>query len=429
MLCGRGSGKSMTLAVLMLRSIKDGDDHIHASSTHSQASEAIDQLRELLAAIDMNLSRKLQGGIYAYVCPQLGNGRIRCFSAKNDKMRSKNSNILSIDEAAFVPADYFKKVAYPCLRKGSKSGRTQCYLVSSPLDSSNWLSIFVQSDKSEQDFLSKDDRELDYQDFLVVHSTYRDIKHLKKPNGDPAITEDWIKGIEMLYKDEDQLIIDREINGLIVSDISDGLFTNLLRNLVPNDKPITYNKIIMGVDIADEGDFTSAVARTDNNILLMDRKKTNPDNLRDFLKGFIARLGKKPDVINYDASGLGRYAKSAFDGLAVVVHPIKFGSSAIRKDLYENRRAELHDDFANILRNKVYVCPQAMPLAKELKDDLKYVRRIPDKIKMCLMPKEDIRKLIHRSPDIGDGTVLAFAKTNSQDYASLIKKAANAGRF
>jgi len=415
MMCGRGSGKTLTFAALMMRSIKDGDDHIHGAPTHSMASESIDQLRELLSYDGFALRKMSKDN--GYHCAELGSGRIRCFSGvKEANARSKNCNVLTLDEAAFCSQTYFKNVLYPCLRKGSVSGRTQAFLASSPLDPSNWYSEYVEQNKNDPDF-------------LFVHSTYRDIAHLYKPDGSPVITEAWIKGIELLYKDEDQLVIDREINGLIVSNVSDGIFINLLKNFAPNDKPVTYGKIVVGVDIADDGDFTAATARTNNDILLMDKQKTNPDTLRAFLKNFIAKLGKKPDVINYDASGLGRYAKSSFDGLAPMIHPIKFGAHAIRGDLYENRRAELHDDFANFLRDKIYICPQAMHFARELKDDLKYVRRIPDKMKVCLIPKKEIKKLIKRSPDIGDSTVLAFAKTNSQDYASLIKKAANAGRF
>jgi len=415
MMCGRGSGKTLTLAALMLRSIKDGDDHIHTGPTHSQASEAIDQLREVLASEGLALQRTAKDN--GYHCKELGDGRIRCFSGvKENNLRSKNCNILTMDEAAYCTQSFFKNIAYPCLRKGSLSGRTQAYLASSPLGPENWFSDYVKQNDGSSDF-------------LFVHSTYRDIAHLLKPDGSPALTENWMKGIELLYKDEDQLIVDRELNGLVVSNVSDGLFVNLLKNLVPNDKPVTYGRICVGVDIADEGDYTSATARTDNNILLIDKEKTNPDTLRPFLQKFIARLGKKPDIINYDASGLGRYAKASFDGLANMVHPIKFGESAIRKDLYEKRRAELYDDFANFLRDKVYVCPHAMPFIRELKDDLKYVRRLPDNNKMCLIPKKDIKKLIKRSPDVGDGTVLAFAKTNAQNYESIVKKAASMGHF
>jgi phage terminase large subunit len=112
------------------------------------------------------------------------------------------------------------------------------------------------------------------------------------------------------------------------------------------------------------------------------------------------------------------------------VHAINFGQKAADAERFVNKRAEMYWDAAKFLRlNKGRA---ALPRIPELKQELCAPNYDYDpRGRVILDPKDDIKDILQRSPDLADGYVLTFAspvRPRQKESDVLLFKGGKTGR-
>lgn len=113
--------------------------------------------------------------------------------------------------------------------------------------------------------------------------------------------------------------------------------------------------------------------------------------------------------------GGGGFANGTYDAVkcdpAILTRKMAFNDSPAKPD-FLNVRAEMYAELAEAIRNGFYIDTAAnKELVEELRNTLAY---IDQKGKMRICPKEDIKKVLGRSPDRADSLALAVYAMNHQ---------------
>lgn len=148
------------------------------------------------------------------------------------------------------------------------------------------------------------------------------------------------------------------------------------------------------------------------------------------LAGIIIRLLKERGVDMFfvdRAYGDGAIDRCHELGFGQKVQGVYFGESAQNPEVYANKRSEMIIETAKWLnagsvripdQNDVHADFACMPMNKQRSDNVLFVP-----------PKEEIKKILGRSPDIYDATALTFAHPVARDIGeSRIRKAADIKR-
>jgi hypothetical protein len=124
----------------------------------------------------------------------------------------------------------------------------------------------------------------------------------------------------------------------------------------------------------------------------------------------------QPNEIRYDSSGAGRWIDSILNNLCENVHAINFGIQSDKG--YATMRAKLYYQCYERLTSPLAVhCDDAS--LTELKSDLLAHSLIDgDKSAINITKKDDVKKAIGRSPDLGDAFVLAMLVTTPKSVYS-----------
>ena len=92
--------------------------------------------------------------------------------------------------------------------------------------------------------------------------------------------------------------------------------------------------------------------------------------------------------------------------------PVDFGGTATDALTYKNKRAEMYGKARDWLYAGGFLGKRDDPYIADLRRELSVIEtnlRQSDDSRICLKPKDDIRKKIGASPDIADAFVLTFA--------------------
>lgn len=113
------------------------------------------------------------------------------------------------------------------------------------------------------------------------------------------------------------------------------------------------------------------------------------------------------------ADATGGYFEGVFDSIkhdpSINLTPVTFSESP-SKDIYKNIRSEMYMELAQAIKDGFYIDRYKFPaVIEELRNTQCY---IDEKGKFRIIPKEDIRKLIGRSPDSADSLALAVYAMN-----------------
>lgn len=174
--------------------------------------------------------------------------------------------------------------------------------------------------------------------------------------------------------------------------------------------------LVVGVDPAPpQGDSQTAVVwRRGNVCYRIERRSLGFEEQRDWLLA-ILEASDRPAVMCIDSSeGTGQYLVEALINTAAGagrVHGVKFGGSARRPDLYENKRAEIWSEVATWLqRDASIVDEQAKPGRPSLASEMLAPERVLGEGKRIKVePKEKIIRRLGHSPDGADALALTFA--------------------
>lgn len=173
---------------------------------------------------------------------------------------------------------------------------------------------------------------------------------------------------------------------------------------VYREHEIDYAGVIMGVDIARQGDDSSAIARRQGRMAYPIRKLKVPDTM------LVAdQVGMEMDEHNVDGTFIdatGGYGVGVVDALRQLGRdPVEVYFSGKATDpRYFNKRSEMYFELAKWVK-----AGGALPLDPELKEELCACTYTYQGDKFRLDDKDSIKDVIGRSPDKADALALTFA--------------------
>jgi len=372
MSCGRGAGKTSALCIIAAIEMAKKHKTLVIEPTYSQFNLVFaPEMDKTLSKMRLRAEKKKSPSLsYRY-----GKGEIICISGEaaeneiNSRLRGiSDVDTLLIDECSSMSETVFN-LAIPVMRAAS---RKKIYLVSTSTPKSHWFCKKSMLPGTKLIYASSKDNPFngkDYYDFLL-------------------------KMYENLPKD----FIEREIYGRF----TDATYNTIFMAINPSAAPRRGVKTA-GLDLALGGDFT-AFAMFDGNVLaaLEKRRTATVEEARAFARQMCAV--HKPSVLNFDVTGHGSYAEVDRWGLGCQCNAINFGASAGSR--YANMRTKLYFDLYFKLRE---FC-NAVEVSKldELREELQATTIDErERAKIILIPKEDIIRLIGRSPDFADAAALA----------------------
>jgi hypothetical protein len=384
-LCGRSTGKTYTIAtMMMLECLKDRQVGL-GSKVYSQVNQAIEELYEICYTNKL----KIRNTKFGYTIN--GRGNIKTFTSMNpDNARGGNFNTLFIDEAAFVSEYFFKDVCLPTVRLSNP----KIYLLSSPLGSTNWLS---------QKVLNPSDNT------FVTRAIYTDNKFT-----DELFKTELVKE----YENGSELTLQRELLGQIVDYDSNSLFSQRISNLEHTNSVVLGNYLVAGLDIgaSEHGDKTAICVMNEKDQLIFADSCNTADisQIKNKLLEWQSRLHKKIDRLRFDSSGQASLITSELKKICLNTEAINFGSVIDSK--YKNVRSQMYFNAFEKL-SKPVLCSISEKFYKDLKNELLsvYLRDAEEAGgKICICPKDKIKERMGHSPDIADAFALACLKDGSK---------------
>jgi phage terminase large subunit len=162
--------------------------------------------------------------------------------------------------------------------------------------------------------------------------------------------------------------------------------------------------VILGVDVARQGDDQSVIARRQGVVLHPLRSMRIPDTTQVAAQVSIERDSHSADAVFVDESG--GYGAGVIDDLRRRRYSpvgVQFGGSPIDARFFDKRSEML------FLACEWIKAGGALPPDVELKAELLALRYVYQKDKFRVVPKDIIKKELGRSPDKADALALTFA--------------------
>lgn len=377
MLCGRGSGKTYIASLLCALKLIQGKRLIVFAQTAKALEENL--MAEIVNRLNEIIPNKFE---YNRTTKKITykKGTIFGFSYENiEACRGFTEiEIAVFDEIAMAPANLLNVVSF-CLR--GEGINPQIFCMTTPRIGS-WFNRYVK----------------EHTDIKLIRATVFENKH---------VTKDQIELMKSSVIDENML--KQELYGEIVEDSSNGvLFTNNLLDTAFKNVINTNNKTFaIGIDCSGLGrDFNAIVVRQNNNIAEI-VKIVNATNY-EMLKN-VKMLSEKYGIDNLshicidEAFGLGLHELLMDTNLAQYVRLIPFAGSSPEQG-YANNRAYIYCKMKkNIEENGL------LGLNTEIKNELNATRYfLNNSNKIQLIPKDEIKMNIGRSPDVSDALALTY---------------------
>lgn len=168
--------------------------------------------------------------------------------------------------------------------------------------------------------------------------------------------------------------------------------------------------LVIGVDVARFGDDKTAIAR---------RKGRKAFKIKTYAKLSVVEVAnlvtsiirdEQPARVNIDigAMGAGVYDILVDRGYSSIVRAVNFGEEAQEQEKYYNRRSEMWGRLRDWLNAEL---PVSIVDCDGLSEDLTTPNKKYDKVgRLLLEKKEEIKKRLGRSTDLGDALALTFAE-------------------
>lgn len=174
-----------------------------------------------------------------------------------------------------------------------------------------------------------------------------------------------------------------------------------------------YNRyeIILGIDPSGGRDRTAMVARQGSKVLSVRVLEHLKDSLDLAYRVLDFKNEVKADKCFCDR-GYGQSILAIASQSGEKIMPVDFGGTATDALTYKNKRAEMYGKARDWLYAGGFLGKRDDPYIADLRRELSVIEtnlRQSDDSRICLKPKDDIRKKIGASPDIADAFVLTFA--------------------
>ena len=371
---GRGSGKSFTASILAVLAMLRGEKVICLGQTASAVAE-------VLAPEILDKLNKIIPGQYSYNKSshkfQYRNGIIYLQSYESiESIRGYTMISLAIlDEAALAPPDVFTILAF-CMRGEGIHPRIR--MLSTPR-SDNWLTRYIADNH-----------------IPVIHATTRDNK---------LISEEQIEIMKRTCVDENAWR--REFFGEEVDDDNGGsIFTSDLFDI-----KIGYQiggpalGYCIGIDCSGLGtDSNIILVRSENEILeIIDKKVATAAELASIVRGIVFTRGRGllSHICIDEAYGLDLANRLEEMDLPVTLVP--FGGTPENK-AYANKRAELYFNLKKGIQEH-----GLKGITEEIRRELQATKyKLNNSNRLQLIPKDEIKLNLGRSPDYADALALSF---------------------
>lgn len=168
--------------------------------------------------------------------------------------------------------------------------------------------------------------------------------------------------------------------------------------------------LIVGVDVARFGDDKTAIARRRGRkaYKIKTYSKLNNVEVANVITSLIR--DEQPARINIDVGGLGAgvYDILVDRGYGSILRSVNFGEKAQESEKYRNRRAEMWGRLKEWLTSEL---PVSLTDCDGLAEDLTTPNKKYDGLgRLQLEEKDEIKKRLSRSTDVGDALALTFAE-------------------
>lgn len=387
---GRSSGKTFAASLIAARALLSEKKVIVFAQNFKALSE------NLMVAIDERLSEMTGhfGKIYKFN-PTLqkftyGKGAIYGMSYENiETCRGFTDIEVAIyDEIAIAPANLLSTVAY-CLR--GKNVKPRQYAMTTPRFGT-WWNKYLKDNQNDKTI-------------KIIHSTVFDLN--KKGNDDESvITQEQIDN--MIKSTLDENMLRQELYGELIEDNSAGvLFSTSLLSNAPKFTQRNNNGYCIGIDCSGLGkDSNVIVVRNQNEILdIVEKKVASNSELCSIVRGLIMTHGKGnlSHIAIDEAYGLDLHERLSEAGVNSVIVP--FGGKP-NNSAYANKRSEMYINLKKGIEEF-----GLKGITDELHRELqatKYILNNNGKIQ--IIPKDEIKLNIGRSPDIADALALTYTQ-------------------
>jgi len=385
----RGVGKSYILSLLIAFSILKGERVLAFSQTYKSLSQNLfDEVIKRFEAFKIN-------PIYNKGAMTISYGKGICFGYTYENVESARGlteiQLLVLDELALAPANIFSITA-PCLR-GSFIPKIR--FCSTPRKGSVWdrwvkenaasgkLEFFTAR-MSDNTFISKESLDLSMN----------------------AITD------ENLYR--------QEIYGEILEDTDDSCIISekdFPKECIDNSQNYP---VIIGIDGSGTGRDKSVICIRKGNIIVDISKynKLDPFDCSSIIKRKLLQKGIDPSSIYEINIDMG-YGEGYYSVLSREYGNVNLVPFAGRADnaSYSNKRSEMYFNLVKAIRSGLFIEDS------DIKEELLNTRFILDKSdRYLLIPKEEIKLIINRSPDSADALALTFVNEDEANVRIMTKR-------
>jgi hypothetical protein len=311
-----------------------------------------------------------------------GNGSILFgYSSENPEgvLGLSEIDLLAIDEAAYCSEEIYN---YARDRMRGGKYKPMVRLISSPSTMGrvqNWFSRVVKDHPDK-----------------VVTATYRD---------NPFTSEEFKKELEERYVIGSNLFKQQCLGEIFDADIASQI---IFRNEFPLEKKIGLSNKWLGADMSGLGNDNNAYCVIDKYGML----EWNLVNQQDtFEKGNMLRemyIANK--CLHGYVDNTGNYGQGALDVVAqspsLDIEGINFAQKAFDENLYPNARTEMFMELAQAVRNGFWVNDMVREelIAQSVTVNKRGLQQ--------LVPKDEVKKILGRSPDLCDATALAVYAMN-----------------
>ena len=376
--CGRSSGKSFIASLIAAIKVKEGNKLLVWAQDYKALSENL--LSEIVKRLDeMHVAYYYNQNSHKITC---GKGIIYGLSYENiEACRGFTEIGIAIcDEIALAPANFFGTMAF-CMR--GKGITPKIYCMTTPRVGT-WWNDFVR--KADPDKIE------------IIRGNMMSL--LDKE----IITQGTLDLVKSTCLDENMLR--QELYGELVEDNSTGmLFTSRLLDDAAKFQKNDVKGYCIGIDCSGLGkDSNVIVVRNQSKILeIIEKPIISNSEMCSTVKSLIYKYGKSElsHICIDEAFGIDLHERLAECDIISTLVP--FGGKA-NNSAYANQRAEIYINCKKGIEENGLI-----GISDELRRELqatKYTLNNSNKIQ--LIPKDEIKLTIGRSPDIADALALTY---------------------
>lgn len=379
--CGRSSGKSFIASLIAALRVKEGKRLFVWAQDYSRLE--LNLLNEIAKRLDeMHVNYHRNFNTHVITCGK--SGVIYGLSYENiEACRGFTEISIAIcDEVALAPANFFGTMAF-CMR--GKGISPKIYCMTTPRVGSWW-----------NDFVRKADPEK----IEIIRGNMMSL--LDKE----IITQGTLDLVKATCLDDNMLR--QELYGELIEDNSAGvLFSTRLLSNAPKFMQRNNNGYAIGIDCSGLGkDSNVIVVRNQNEILdIVEKKVASNSELCSIVRGLILTHGKAnlSHVAIDEAYGLDLHERLSDAGITATIVP--FGGKA-KNPAYANQRAEMYINLKKGIEEY-----GLKGINDELYRELQATKyTLNNNGKIQLIPKDEIKLNIGRSPDIADALALTYTQ-------------------